>query len=339
MKETGKLLLPAAFVAAALSLGASQTVQAADKPSNQLAQSAGLVSITPLGSHDGEFCRRDRAMVFEDPDGTRIVYDVGRTVAGPDDPRLGNIDVVLLSSVHGDHLGDRAIPAVNAGTCVKPNTSVKMTPNSNTAAIIAGKKAKSFAGGEMRNFLRAKVKAAGGSPSQVDVLRFGGERRVGGVRIAIVPVTHSNGVGPAFLNKELASALKPDGLTSYVGPDNGFILTFSNGLVVYLSGDSGITAEQDVTVRRFYGAELAVINAGGIFTSGPKEAAFSINELIKPKAVIPQHTNEEATKDGKLKPKSKTAQFKNLVKGIPVHIPLSGRTMKFDGDAKCVSGC
>lgn len=298
------------------------------------------VKVTPLGSHDGEFCRRDRAMLFEDPDGTRIVYDVGMTVAGPTDPRLGKIDAVLLSSVHGDHIGAAAIPAVNAGTCAKPKTSVKLMPNSNTAQIIAKKGAVSYAGGEMRGFLRAQVKAAGGNAKkQVNVLRFGGERKVGGVRIAIVPVTHSNGVGAGFLGKSLASEFKKDGLTAYVGPDNGFILTFSNGLVVYLSGDSGITAEQDVTVRRFYGAELAVINAGGIFTSGPKEAAFSINELIKPKAVIPQHTNEEATKGGVLQPNTKTAKFKSLVRGIPVHIPLSGRTMEFDGNAKCVKGC
>ncbi len=298
------------------------------------------VKITPLGSHDGEFCRRDRAMLFEDPDGTRIVFDVGRTVAGPGDPRLGKIDVVLLSSVHGDHLGDRRIAKVNAGTCAKPKTKVKMAPSSNTAAIIAGQKAKNFSGGEMRNFLRAQVKALGGKAKKlVNVLRFGGERKVGGVRIAIVPVTHSNGVGPGFLNKDLAGLLKKDGLTAYAGPDNGFILTFSNGLVVYMSGDSGISADQDTTVRRFYGAELAIINAGGLFTSGPKEAAFSINELIKPKAVIPQHTNEAATKGGKLKPGTKTAKFKSLIKGIPVHIPLSGRTMEFDGNGKCVKGC
>ena len=91
------------------------------------------IKVTPLGSHDGEFCRLDRAFVFEDPDGTRILYDPGMTVAGPDDPRLGKIDAVLLSSVHGDHLGSSAIPAVNAGTCAKPDTSVKMMPNSNTA--------------------------------------------------------------------------------------------------------------------------------------------------------------------------------------------------------------
>jgi hypothetical protein len=44
---------------------------------------AKTVKITPLGSHDGEFCSRDRAMLFEDPDGTKLLFDVGRTVAGP----------------------------------------------------------------------------------------------------------------------------------------------------------------------------------------------------------------------------------------------------------------
>ena len=38
------------------------------------------VKITPLGSHDGEFCGRDRAMLFEGPDGTRLIFDIGRTM-------------------------------------------------------------------------------------------------------------------------------------------------------------------------------------------------------------------------------------------------------------------
>ena len=74
------------------------------------------VKITPLGSHDGEFCPLDRALVFEDPDGTRILYDAGRTVRGPNDPRLGKIDAVLVSHVHGDHLGDLIQPS---GTSVR----------------------------------------------------------------------------------------------------------------------------------------------------------------------------------------------------------------------------
>ena len=34
------------------------------------------VKITPLGSHEGELCASDRAMIFEDPTGVRILYDV-----------------------------------------------------------------------------------------------------------------------------------------------------------------------------------------------------------------------------------------------------------------------
>lgn len=300
---------------------------------------AKTVKITPLGSHDGEFCSRDRAMLFEDPDGTTLLFDVGRTVAGPTDRRLEKVDVVLLSGMHGDHLGDKRIEKVGSGTCGSPETEVVTVPNSNTAEIIVGKNAKAFLGGEMHKFMQHKVKAAGGDPKAVGPLRFGGERQVGGVRIAIVPVTHSNGIGGNFLDDQLGHLFDQNGLTAYAGPDNGYILTFSNGLVVYLSGDSGITADQDVTVRGFYGAELAVINAGGIYTSGPREAAYSINTLVKPKSVIPHHMNEAATQGGKVQPGSKTAQFVELIKDIPVHIPLSGHTMEFDGDGKCVNGC
>ncbi len=299
---------------------------------------AANVKITPLGTHDGEACRRDRAFLFEDPNGTTLLYDAGRSVLGPSDPRLGKVDVVLLSSVHPDHLGDRIPPALNAGTCAKPKTTVKTTPNSNTANIAAAKGSKVVTGGHMRAFLQKKVIAAGGSKKQMALLRFGGKRIIGGVKIAIVPVIHANGVSPAFLNKTMADALKPDALTAYVGPDNGYILSFTNGLVVYLSGDTGHTSDMETLVRRYYKAELAIINIGDIFTMGPEEAAWAINELIKPKAVIPTHANE-ATKGGKVKPKSKTAKFMKLVKDIPVHLPLSGKTMEFDGNAKCVAGC
>jgi len=49
--------------------------------------------------------------------------------------------------------------------------------------------------------------------------------------------------------------------------------------------------------------------------------------------------NEVATENGELKPGSKTALFKDLIKDIPVYIPLSGRTMEFDGEGKCLNGC
>jgi L-ascorbate metabolism protein UlaG (beta-lactamase superfamily) len=297
------------------------------------------VKITPLGSHDGEFCPLDRALVFEDPDGTRILYDAGRTVRGPDDPRLGRIDAVLVSHVHGDHLGDLIQPSANAGACPKPDFSVAVTPNSNSVNIVLGKQATLVVGGEAHSFFQAKVKSLGGDPNKlVRLVRFGAQTMVGKVMVASVPAVHSNGLPPAFLPPEQAKFFA-GGLTAYVGPPGGFVLRFSNGLTAYLSGDTGITAEQDLVVRGHYKANLVVMNIGGFpFTTGPDEAAYVVNSLVRPNSVIASHANEPATVDGKLSPTSRTAKFRETVR-VPVHVPLSGRTMEFDGSGRCVSGC
>src|SRR4029079_2360649 len=166
------------------------------------------VKITPLGSHDGEFCPFDRAMIFEDPDGTRILYDAGRTVRGAKDPRLGKIDAILLSHVHGDHLGDLHQPSANAGECAKPYFSVSAVPNSNTVNIAIEKQAPMIAGGEMSAFLIAKVKGLGGDPAKlVRLVRFGASTMIGKVMVAGVPAVHSNGLAPRFLEKEKAPVL------------------------------------------------------------------------------------------------------------------------------------
>ncbi|MEO0538747.1 MAG: MBL fold metallo-hydrolase [Cyanobacteria bacterium P01_A01_bin.123] len=300
--------------------------------------STGDVKITPLGSHEGEFCRLDRALVLEDPNGLRILYDAGRTVAGPDDPRLGDIDVVLLSHVHGDHLGDRRIAAVNAGTCAEPQADVGTTPNSNSVEIAVGKGARMIVGSEMSRFLANKVEGLGDDPDNVQLVRFGASREIDGVRFTTVPAVHSNGLSGNFIEGELGESLSAAGLTAYVGPPTGYVITFSNGLVVYLSGDTGVTAEQETVVGNQYGAELVVMNIGDTFTTGPTEAAYVINELIQPNAVIASHANEAATLNGEVQPDTRTAAFIEATQ-TNVYVPLSGRTLSFNADGLCTGGC
>jgi L-ascorbate metabolism protein UlaG (beta-lactamase superfamily) len=153
-----------------------------------------------------------------------------------------------------------------------------------------------------------------------------------------VPAVHTNALSPDFLDKALGDMLRANGLLAEVGPPVGYVLSFTNGLVVYLSGDTGITAEQDVVVRRHYKANLAVINIGDVFTTGPTEAAYVIDELVKPTSVIASHANEVATKDGKVLPNTRTEAFMKATKA-KTHIPLSGKTMDFDGAGRCVAGC
>jgi len=299
---------------------------------------AQTVKVTPLGGIDGEFCVLDRALVFEDPNGTRVLYDPGRTVAGAGDPRLGKIDVILVSHMHGDHLGDIHTKAPNAGSCDKPDMSVPAKPTSSVVNIAIAKKSKIVTGSEMPPFFAAKLKANGGDPKNSMLARFGASVTVEGVRIATVAALHSNGLDPDYIGGELGKAMKEAGIAGDVGLATGYVVRFTNGLVVYLSGDTGITADQDLVVRGHYGAKLAVMNIGDTFTTGPSEAAYVINDLVKPASVIASHANEVGTVGGKVRPGSRTEAFVKAVK-VPVHIPLSGKTMEFDASGKCTSGC
>jgi L-ascorbate metabolism protein UlaG (beta-lactamase superfamily) len=240
--------------------------------------------------------------------------------------------------MHGDHAGNAHNKAPNSGSCAKPDTSVSAMPNSNTVNIAVAKKSKIVTGSEMPPFFANKLKANGGNPRDSILARFGASVKVGGVTIATVPAVHSNGLDPDYIGGDLGKHMKEAGIAGYVGQATGYVLKFSNGLVAYLSGDTGITAEQGTVVRGHYKAKLTVMNIGDTFTTGPTEAAYVINDLVKPASVIASHANEVATKDGKVLPGTKTETFMKAVK-VPVHIPLSDKTMEFDGDGKCAAGC
>lgn len=323
---------------------------------------AQTVKITPLGSQAGEYCATDRAMLFEDPTGVRILYDAGASVAGAGDPRLGDVHVVLLSHAHGDHIGANKAAGLDAGTCARPDT-VSALPATTTGEIIAAKNSAIMTGLEMTSLLAKKVEAVRGGPVELCAesgltrdtvvplqapcragVQLGGKRtfktsgQSRGVQITTVFAVHSNNVARPMLSEAGRTPLAPDDLVGYVGHANGFVLVFTNGLRVYLSGDTGIMSEMKTIIGDFHKPNLAIINLGAT-TMPSEEAAYAVNTLLRPAAVIPSHSSEAATEGGRLKPGSRTADFVRLVKGRKVHLSLSGRTMEFDSKAKCVAGC
>ena len=266
------------------------------------------VIIIPLGSNTGNSCSGDRAILLIDPEGTRILYDPGRTVAGGGDTRLGVIDGMALSSVHSDHIGDRALNVTPGGVseCGAGDQSMSPKPQSNFAEIMVAKDPQVHVGGEMRDFLRAKALNLdpGHSTGLIDTLRHGGTGLIENVKVAVVRGDHSNGVPLSLLEshpggkKEIADILDPDGLKAYVGPENGYVLTFTNGLAVYLSGDTGHTSDMGTIVNGFYDAKVAILNCGDTFSMGAAECIFASNTLITPVTLIPSHIRETATTAG-----------------------------------------
>jgi L-ascorbate metabolism protein UlaG (beta-lactamase superfamily) len=216
--------------------------------------------------------------------------------------------------------------------------SVPATPNGVATNIALAKKSKIVTGSDMPSFFAARLRANGGNPADSVLARFGGSVTLSGVRIATVTAMHSNGLDPDYIPGDLGKAMKEAGIWGDVGLATGYVVRFSNGMAVYLSGDTGVTADQERVVRDLYHVQLAVMNIGDGFTTGPQEAAFVINDLVKPAAVIPSHANEAGTEGGRVRAGSKTDRFMQLSK-VPVHIPLSGRTMQFDAAGKCVTGC
>jgi glyoxylase-like metal-dependent hydrolase (beta-lactamase superfamily II) len=100
------------------------------------------VKVTPLGSKTRRILVYDRAKIFEDPTGVRILYDPGFTVAGSTDPRLGNIEVTLLSHAHADHIGTGKLnqnPDASTAVCSAAFPQTPTVPNSNLAETTAEK--------------------------------------------------------------------------------------------------------------------------------------------------------------------------------------------------------
>jgi len=317
------------------------------------------VTITPLGSVRGEFCVGDRALLFEDPTGVRILTAPGRTVNGSRDPRLpnpsdpaGDVHVLLIDHPHSDHIGDVFFSNC-AGTITSP---FKFPSNGNAPEIPSVHNSAVVVGGEQPAFFTQKLKdVPGPAPVSCPVTVSGADNittvprtspcvatirggtltvvnsgRTKGVKITTIPAYHAAGA-PAGIVDEPGVA---PGLTGYQGSESGYVIRFTNGLTVLWTGDSGLIGDW-ATQSRFYKPNLAIVHMDGLFTMGPDEAAFAVDQLIRPRTVIPEHANQVSTSGGVVQAGTRVERFIARVRRARVVVPVSGKIISCDGEGNC----
>ena len=173
-----------------------------------------------------------------------------------DDFKKGDVDAILVTSGHGDDMGQAAEIAAKTGATV-------------------------FAAYELSGFIAQRIKALGGSPKQVWGGAIGGRSKIGDVGVQLLQAQHGTGY-----NMPGAKVLQ------YGGPALGFLMTFENGLKVLMAGSTGLSMELELFGKR-YQPHVVILPILGRYMMHPDDAAFAV-KLLKTgnpnlKTAIPQH--------------------------------------------------
>ena len=217
----------------------------------QPAAASGKVEVTWLGQ---------AAFRIVTPTGKVIVTDPWlRTnpLTPPEFKKLevfGKIDVLLLSHGHFDHMADA--PALAQMYDVPLRAPGDLAQSAMTLGILPAKLLPRMnKGGTIEPAPGIKVTAVHAEHSSVLVWRN--------------PATDKDETHPG-------------------GEAVGWIIELENGFRIYHAGDTAVFGDMKYIGER-YKPDLALVPIGGNFTMDPADAAWAVNELLRPKAVIPMH--------------------------------------------------
>jgi len=168
---------------------------------------------------------------------------------------LGNVDVILVTHGHPDHVGDVAdLARLTGATVLGPARLMETIVN------------------------------LGWVPPE-KTARFGksGKVKLAGQKITITQTRaeHSSEV-------TVVDAAAKKSTVHSCGEPAGFIVEMENGFRLYHMGDTGLFDDMR-RIGEYYDPDLVMIPIGGHSVMDPNDAAYVTNHMLKPRFAIPIH--------------------------------------------------
>ncbi len=212
---------------------------------------------------------------------------------GMDFYKKGEVDLILVTSGHGDDQGNAVEIAANTGATI-------------------------FVAAELGKWMQDEIVKYGGSKKQIYRAAVSGRYKVGDVTAQMMVSQHGSGYN------------LPKGMSGmgYGGPALGFLMTFEGGPRIYMAGSTGLTMELKLYGMR-YKPDIAMLPVMGRFMMHPDDAAYAAKLLMTDnpnlKTVIPQHVRIK----GAAPWMGTAAQFEAEIKklGLPLKVvsPVPGK--------------
>jgi L-ascorbate metabolism protein UlaG (beta-lactamase superfamily) len=234
---------------AAIGLSRIQAVSSAEAAdSKELGQ--GEVGITFLGHGSFLFTSVSGRKILIDP---WINTNPNCPVRFREPGSFGKVELIIWTHGHVDHF---------------------MLPDAKK--LIAEYQPKVVAPWELSFFIKAQIPEA--NCQTFTLANKGATSDFGGIKITMTEAYHSAG----------AQLTGFEGVNRFVGEAAGYIVEFENGFKIYHAGDTALMGDMKHIIGDYYQPDMAILPIGGVFTMGPKEAAFAC-KLIRPKYAIPEH--------------------------------------------------
>jgi L-ascorbate metabolism protein UlaG (beta-lactamase superfamily) len=170
---------------------------------------------------------------------------------------ITNVDYILISHAHFDHIGDAVALAKKTGARLVSNFEL----GTNMAKLLGYPKTQM---------------------GYDTLMNIGGEITIadGEVMVALTPAVHSSGMGDPNAGEHAPDVV-------YGGNPTGIVLKIKNGPTIYHTGDTAYFSDMKL-IGEQYAPDLALINIGGHFGMEP-DRAVQAAIAVRAKMVVPHH--------------------------------------------------